>query len=89
MENNLPKYMQILGNKIYQNKSLSEIFSDNRIVNISSLFSYDEITKDILRDISKNAHVLQIGLTFGNRIEKIYEKVHKHGKLDIFDISEL
>ena len=89
MEDNLPKYMKILGNKIYQNKTLSEFFSDDRIVNISSVFAYDEITKDILKDISKNAHVLQIGLTFGNRIEKIYEKVHKQGKLDIFDVSEL
>lgn len=89
MFNNVPEYMNILCNKIYQSKTLSDIFADDRIVNIESMFSYNEITKDLLRDISKNAHVLQIGLTFGNRIEKIYEKVCKKGKLDIFDISKL
>lgn len=44
--------------------------------------------KDLLRDVAKNAHVLQIGLTFGDELEQIYAKVKKHGKLDVFDVSE-
>ena len=44
--------------------------------------------KELLKDITKNAHVLQIGLTFGKQIDAVYNKVQKQGKLDIFDLSE-
>ena len=47
MFNNVPEYMNILCNKIYQSKTLSDIFADDRIVNIESMFSYNEITKDL------------------------------------------
>ena len=45
--------------------------------------------KDLLRDVAKNAHVLQIGLTFGDELEQIYDKVKKQGKLDVFDVSDI
>ena len=86
--NELPPYMNILSNNIYKNKVLSGILDDSRIVTLTSCWSSDKIIKDVLREVTKNAHVLQIGLTFGNQISEVYEKVKKHGKLDIFDVSE-
>lgn len=86
--NELPPYMLLI-NKTYNNRILSGILNDSRVVSLASLGASTKITNDILRSITKNAHVLQIGLTFGNEIPAIYEKVQKNGKFDIFDVSEL
>ena len=88
-KNQLPPYMDILFNKIYSSKVLSNVFDDSRIVYMGNLGATNTIMKDLLHDITKNAHVLQIGLTFGSEIELIYNKISKHGKLDIFDISDV
>ena len=82
-----PAYMDILFNRIYSKPKICGILDDNRIVQLSNFFASDKIIKDLLRDIPKNAHVLQIGLTFGKEIKAVYNKVYKRGKLDIFDLS--
>ena len=87
--NELPPYMRIFSNKIYSNRILSGIFDDSRITALRSCWASKKIIKDLLHDITKNAHVLQIGLTFGTEIEQVYNKVKKQGKLDIFDVSEV
>ena len=84
---NLPAYMQMLYNKIYGKTTLSRILDDPRIVQITHFFASNKIIKDLLKDIAKNAHVLQIGLTCGDEISAVYNKVHKRGKFDIFDVS--
>ncbi|MDO4162588.1 MAG: methyltransferase domain-containing protein [Pseudomonadota bacterium] len=84
----LPPYMDILFNKLYKNKIFSGVCDDERIVKLAHFGLHKKIITDLLRDVSKNAHVLQIGLTFGSEIEMIYQKVKKQGKLDIFDVSE-
>lgn len=86
--NSLPPYMNVLFNRIYANKKISGILDDERIVKLCHLWQKNKIMKDLLRDVAKNAHVLQIGLTFGDELEQIYAKVKKHGKLDVFDVSE-
>ena len=86
--NQLPPYMGIFSNLIYENKIISGIFDDSRIVRLRSLGLQKKIVSELLRDISKNAHVLQIGLVFGDEILRVYDKVKKHGKLDIFDVSD-
>ena len=84
----LPAYMQILFNKIYANRLLSGILDDKRIAKLTSFWADDKLIKDLLRDVPKNAHVLQIGLTFGPQLEAVYRKVSKQGKLDVFDLSD-
>ncbi len=84
----LPPYMQILFNKIYDNPRICGVLDDTRIVKLTDFFATEKLIKDLLRDVPKNAHVLQIGLTFGKQIDAVYNKVQKQGKLDIFDLSE-
>ena len=86
--NPVPPYMNILFNKLYNNKVLSGIFDDERIVKLGSLGLKKKIMSDLLRDVAKNAHVLQIGLTFGDELERIYQKVRKQMCL-IFLICKL
>lgn len=85
----LPPYMQSLYNKIYSNSFWSGIMDDSRIANIVTLGADKKLTADVVKEIARNAHVLQIGLTFGDEIEQVYRKICKQGKFDIFDISEL
>ena len=80
--------MKLLFNRVYSNPILCDILDDSRVVKLTSFFSSGTLIKDLLRDIPKNAHVLQIGLTFGNEIDAVYNKVNKNGKLDIFDVSD-
>ncbi len=84
----IPEYMNVYANKLYNNGFWSGICDDERVTALRSLFSNETLTIDLAKEVAKNAHVLQIGLTFGNQIETIYRKVCKQGKYDIFDISD-
>ena len=85
----VPPYMEVFSNKIYFKRGLCGVLDDSRVAHLNSFFASKKIIKDMLQDITKNAHVLQIGLTFGNEISAVYNKVHKHGKFDIFDLSDI
>lgn len=87
-KNKQPAYMKILFNKIYAKPRLCGVLDDSRVANILTFGATDKLIKSILKDISKNARVLQIGLTFGREIDAVYQKVKKNGKLDVFDISD-
>ncbi len=82
----IPLYMNVLYNRLYSNKSLCGVCDDSRIVNLRTLWHNKRIVNDVVHDIAKNAHVLQIGVTFGDEIATVYKKVCKHGKLDVFDV---
>ena len=84
----LPAYMDVFANRIYQNRFWSSVLDDERVTSLRTLFSNDALVIDLAKEVAKNAHVLQIGLTFGNQIETIYQKVCKQGKYDIFDVSD-
>lgn len=88
-EDQLPAYMRILSNRIYSSLMTSGVLDDNRVVTLRNLWANYKIIKDLVQDITKNAHVLQIGLTFGGEINAVYEKVCKQGKFDIFDVSRV
>lgn len=85
----LPPYMDVLFNKVYSHSALSGVLDDSRIVEIGNVWATETMMHDLLRDITRNSHVLQIGLTFGTQIERVYKKVAKRGKLDIFDVSKV
>ena len=87
--NELPPYMQVLYHRIYGNRIVSGILDDSRVTALISCGASGKIINDVLHDVTKNAHVLQIGLTFGKEISAVYEKVKKNGKFDIFDVSEM
>lgn len=87
--NELPPYMLVLYNNIYGSKILSGVCDDIRVAKLRSLWQYDKIVKDVVCEVAKNAHVLQIGLTFGDELDKVYEKVCRHGKVDVYDVSEV
>ena len=86
-EEKMPDYMDVYANKLYANEFWSGVCDDERVTTLRTLFSNDTLVIDLAKEVAKNAHVLQIGLTFGNQIETIYRKVCKQGKYDIFDIS--
>lgn len=88
-ETKMPDYMDVYFNKIYANEFWSGVCDDERVTVLRTLFSNDTLVIDLAKEVAKNAHVLQIGLTFGNQVETIFRKVCKQGKYDIFDISDM
>ena len=89
MTDKLPDYMDVFANRLYHNEFWSNVCDDERVATLRTLFANDALVIDLAKEVAKNAHVLQIGLTFGNQIETIYRKVCKQGKYDIFDISDV
>jgi len=87
--NDIPPYMDLFSNKMYYKRGLCGVLDDDRVARFNSFYAQKKIIKDMLQDITKNAHVLQIGLTFGDEISAVYNRVHKHGKFDIFDVSDI
>lgn len=87
-EKKLPEYMDVFCNRLYHNEFWSGICDDERVTAFRTLFSNDTLVIDLAKEVAKNAHVLQIGLTFGNQIETVYHKICKQGKYDIFDVSD-
>lgn len=87
--NEVPPYMEIFSNRMYFKRGLCSVLDDDRVARLGSFYAQKKIIKDMLQDITKNAHVLQIGLTFGDEISEVYKKVHKHGRFDIFDLSDV
>ena len=87
--NSLPPYMNILFNRLYANKIVSGVCDDERIVKLCHLGQKKKIMKDLLRDVAKNAHVLQIGLTFGDELEQIYDKVKKNKEVSLEEFDEI
>ena len=85
----MPAYMNVLANRIYSDSVASGILDDNRVVTFLNLGANNKIIKELVQEITKNAHVLQIGVTFGKEMHAVYDKVCKQGKFDVFDVSPL
>lgn len=86
--NKLPLYMDVGDNKIYRKQWLCSILDDNRVSALLCCGAQKKLLRDLCAEITKNAHVLQIGIAFGNEISAVYDKVHKLGKMDVFDVSQ-
>ena len=69
--NKLPLYMNVLFNKIYGNKKLSNVFDDPRIVYAGNLGATDVIMRDLLHDVTKNVKGEYVG-------EYIYEIINSN-----------
>ncbi len=83
-----PAYMKVIYGKIYDNEKLSRFLDDDRIVSLLTLGQQKRIVDDVVKEISTNSKVLQMGCTFGRQIEAVSEKVGAYGKYVIADVNE-
>lgn len=83
----IPAYVREIYGKFYSNKKLCQLMDDERIASMLSMGSHKKIVADVVKEISTNSSVLQIGCTFGRQIEAVAEKIGAYGKYVIADVD--
>lgn len=83
----LPKYWKRFYGWIYGDKFWSKVLSNKSIWNILTLGNSHRLSQSTLKEIKKNDKVLQLGITFGELIPDIANKVGQYGNYDVLDVS--
>lgn len=82
----IPAYVHEIYGKIYENEKLCRYLDDDRIVSVMTWGMQNRMVDDLVKEISTNSKVLQIGCTFGRQIEAVAEKVGAYGKYVVVDV---
>ena len=82
----MPAYVREIYGKIYENEKLCRYLDDERIVTLMTWGFQNRLVNDLVKEISTNGKVLQIGCTFGRQIEAVAEKIGAYGKYVIVDV---
>ena len=83
----VPAYSREIYGKIYNNEKVSRFLDDDRVVSFLTLGQQKRMVDDVVKEISTNSSVLQMGCTFGKQIEAVSEKVGAYGKYVIADVN--
>ena len=81
-----PAYVKEIYGKIYENQKLCRFLDDDRIVSLMTWGLQNRMVDDLVKEISTNSKVLQIGCTFGKQIGAVAEKIGAYGKYVIEDV---
>ena len=76
----MPAYVREIYGKIYNNDKISRFLDDDRVVSLLTLFQQSNMVNDLVKEISTNSTVLQMGCTFGYQIEAVSEKIGAYGR---------
>ena len=82
----LPAYLTQIYGWLYQNPKLYNFLDNSFILNILTLGSHNILTEELKKEIYPHSHLLQIGVTLGNQIEKTYSALGMLGSYAIIDI---
>lgn len=82
----VPAYVKEIYGKVYENEKLCRYFDDERIATLMTWGFQNKMVNDVVKEISTNSKVLQIGCTFGRQIEAVAEKIGAYGKYVIVDV---
>lgn len=83
----LPAYSAVIYGDVYNDMRKSAVYDKNWCVNLRSLGQYDRLVTSALREIKMNQKVLQLGVTFGDQIERVANRVGAYGRYDIVDVN--
>jgi ubiquinone/menaquinone biosynthesis C-methylase UbiE len=83
----MPAYVREIYGKIYNNDKISRFLDDDRVVSLLTLFQQSNMVNDLVKEISTNSTVLQMGCTFGYQIEAVSEKIGAYGRYVIADVN--
>ncbi len=82
----LPFYITDIYSWLYLNPKLYNLLDNRFLLNLLTLGYHHILTEELKKEISPHSHVLQIGITLGNQIEKIYSSIGMLGSYTIIDI---
>lgn len=85
----LPAYSRVIYGDIYNDLDKSTALDSNWSARLRTFFQYDRLVEAALRNIKMNQSVLQLGLVFGDEIDRVAQRVGAYGQYDILDINGL
>lgn len=83
----IPPYQHEFYSWLYENRHLTKIFDNQRVINFITLGRSNILIEACLEEIQPHQQVLQTGATFGNQLARVAEKLGVYGKLDVVDVS--
>lgn len=82
----LPPYLTDIYSWLYLNPKLYNLLDNCILLNILTLGYHHILTEELKKEISPHSHILQIGITLGNQIEKTYTSLGMLGSYTLVDI---
>ena len=82
----LPPYLTEIYSWLYLNPKLYNFLDNSVLLNILTLGYHHILTEELKKDIYPHSHVLQIGITLGEQIDKTYTAVGMFGSYTIMDV---
>lgn len=82
----LPPYITDIYSWLYLNPRLYNLLDNCILLNILTLGYHYILTEELKKEISPHSHILQIGITLGNQIEKTYSALGMLGSYTLVDI---
>ena len=88
-ETKLPAYTQMVYGDIYNNLDKSNARDTKFSANLRTFFYYNKLVDSALYKIKTHQSVLQMGLVFGDEIDRVAQRIGAYGEFDILDINGL
>ena len=82
-----PAYYKEFYAKFYENEKICRFLDNDKVLYVLSQGLYPQLVQDVVKEISPNSNVLQMGCTFGSQIEAVADKVGPYGHYKVIDIS--
>ncbi len=83
----LPLYQSEIYPHLYREEKWFNLFSKKWVNNLVSLFTRDKIIDSFIGDIYPASKVLQMGISFGDEIERVADQIGYQGRFDIIDVN--
>ena len=85
----IPAYSEFFYGDIYNSPSKTASRDKPLSVHLRTFFQDEKMLQSLLREISVNQRILQMGVTFGPEIEEVAYKAGGMSGYDIIDVNEL
>ncbi len=85
--NTIPPYQKEYYSWLYENSFLCKLIDRDWLLNLITLGAHKRLISACLEEIYPQQKTLQVGVTFGNQLAKVAERLGIYGEFDIVDIS--
>lgn len=85
----VPAYTSLIYGNVYNNLENSSKLDTVGSARKRTFYQYQKLINSMLREVKMNQSVLQMGLTFGNEIDQVAQRIGAYGQFDVIDVNPL
>ncbi|MBP3546363.1 MAG: rhodoquinone biosynthesis methyltransferase RquA [Alphaproteobacteria bacterium] len=83
----IPPYQKEFYSWLYESNRLTKLFDRQWLLNLLSFGYNHKLAKSVLDEVVSHSKVLQMGVTFGEQMNDLADKIGVYGKYDVVDVS--